>query len=291
MKRLLARGFTLSLFAALLVLPAIGQDKELGGRKGTTPVRTTPQGVTPSSRGYAPSYNNPPPQAASEIESSPEPTIDFGGNINQYSKTAGKSLDLVVAKCGGKVQFGGGGGDGDSSKNQDCSPLPMDKGFAKHMDKYLLKCVQLAAAHAGFGTVARMHVHHMGCFADRQMNTMSGPQGVSLHAHARALDISGFSLYPPGGGSPRFVSANKKEADKHPDILFYREFRRCWAYSLKKATGGACGSDGRGMGSIGFEGSGTEVDGNMLYDNSKHNDHIHLEYPMCAGSGGEDLIS
>lgn len=174
--------------------------------------------------------------------------------IGGYQQTKG-GLTRVVNGCAkdSKIRFG-------YNSDQRCDKIIMNPKFADHMNKHLFRCSVQAAAAAGLPQPSGIFINHVGCYNYR---VMRGGRSLSLHAHARALDIGAINLKFPDGSSSK-MSMHKSKY-KGANAKFYDALRSCWKSSL------SCGK-----GSIGIPKS-------SMGGNSDHNDHLHLEYPKCMG--------
>lgn len=145
-----------------------------------------------------------------------------------------------------------------------CGQAMLFPGLAKHMNDHYLKCINVAAGKAGYRPVVKVFVGHMGTYNDRDKR---GGSGLSLHAYARAIDMAKVTMTDDTGNKTSFSEHVRDYKGKNK--IIYDEFRDCWKQSLGSKCSGQKGSIG--------------IPSSRLGGNNLHNDHIHLEFPFCAG--------
>jgi hypothetical protein len=140
--------------------------------------------------------------------------------------------------------------------------------FEKQLNSQFFICSERAASKANISRPERIFINHVGAYNNRNGR---GSKNLSMHAYARALDISKFNLID-GAGRLTQISTHIRDF-KGKTKIFYNEFRACW----KEAMPSKCKpGDREYKGSIGIPGS--DLGGNKL-----HNDHIHLSFAQCGG--------
>jgi len=139
--------------------------------------------------------------------------------------------------------------------------------FAGHLNRHLLTCVERASREAYIPRPARIFIRHLGTYNNRNGRQSSS---LSMHAYARAMDISQFNLYDDSGKVTRI--SNEMKNYTGATATFYDAFRKCWKDSLPQT----CRPGQKEFnGSIGHPKS-------ALGGNSLHTNHIHLSFPFCA---------
>ena len=184
-------------------------------------------------------------------------TMGLGTYIHRMNGSPTVKWDGCAA--GAKIKAGYGNA-------RSCTTIDIHRDFGRHMDKHFLRCSQEAARKAGVQVPEKIHISHMGCYANRKVRNGSRP---SLHAYARALDIGAITLIT--GSSRVTMSMHARHARHGKQNVFYEELRACWKRSLPRS----CARGRESSGSVGYKGS-------KGLNNSLHNDHLHLSYPTCA---------
>lgn len=157
-----------------------------------------------------------------------------------------------------------GGYDSDTK----CGNGTLHPNYAKHLNANFFRCVEKGAIDANYRQPYKVFLRHLGTYVNRNARNSSS---LSMHAYARAIDITKFILYDQSGVATH-VSAHVRDF-KGATAQFYNSFRQCWKESMPSS----CRPGQREyVGSIGIPGS-------ALGGNNLHNDHIHLSYPLCAG--------
>lgn len=150
-----------------------------------------------------------------------------------------------------------------------CGRAFIEQLFAYNLNEVFFACVHQSALAAGYPKPRRVFINHLGSYNDRRARNSTR---LSNHAYARALDIKHFILIDDSGKRHRVSTLLRDYVGQQ--ARFYDAFRDCWRESLP--TSCRPGSS-EYLGSIGHGSS-------KLGGNSLHNDHIHLSFPLCAGS-------
>ncbi len=158
---------------------------------------------------------------------------------------------------------------GGYNSDSTCGRAYFHPSLAKNLNEVFFTCVNDAARVAGYPQPSRIFVRHVGTYNDR---TARNSTRLSHHAYARAWDIVNFNLYDSAGRLHR-ISTYLRDYNGQ-QAQFYDEFRDCWRESMPSTCRPG---NTEYMGSIGHQAS-------KLGGNSLNNDHIHLAFPLCAGT-------
>lgn len=151
--------------------------------------------------------------------------------------------------------------------------MMLDSQFAEAIQTYVPLCAKSAAAFLHWAIPTHVTIQQMGGFADRKINTPSGPgNSWSRHSVGKALDIS--ALIMSHGGVPYKIDLTSRTKNQN----FYDAFRTCWdnsVQSMVRNKGQNCTC------SIGH--THTHKPSNNLHDNHMH---ISLTCPQQRGVAG-----
>ena len=158
---------------------------------------------------------------------------------------------------------------GGYESSRHCGPSFFHRAFLDNLNASFFQCIHDAAETAKYPTPVKVFIGHVGSYANRRVR---GGRSLSLHARARAIDIVHFTLFDKDGVGHR-ISTYKR--DYHgSQAVFYDEFRDCWRESMPPSC---TRRRSEYLGSIGHRDS-------RLGGDDRHNDHLHLSFPMCAGA-------
>lgn len=193
----------------------------------------------------------------------PDPKVIFHTNGNYYTLARNKALRWEGCHSTALVK---GGYYSDSS----CGRAFLYDKFVTHLNRHFFTCVERASQTANLSQPKRVFINHMGSYNDR---TARGSSRLSMHAYARALDIQNINLIDSRGNVYR-ISTHINNF-KGATAKFYDSFRSCWMKTMP--------SNCR-PGKTEYQGSIGHTKSTVSGKNSRHNDHIHLSYPPCAGA-------
>ena len=159
---------------------------------------------------------------------------------------------------------------GGHGTNANCGLAFLHQRFHSALEEHFFKCIQSSAMNAGYPRPTKVFINHWGTYSNRRVRNT---RRLSLHARARAIDIVYFDIFDNNGR--RYRISTFKRHYKGKQAVFYDEFRYCWRDSLPRKCAIDRGSEF--VGSIGHPKS-------KLGGDSRHNDHLHLSLPLCAGA-------
>lgn len=156
--------------------------------------------------------------------------------------------------------------DGDSLKLS-CDLMPVSQVWLDSFLEALPKCIEESTQAVGWGFPDSLVVHSVMIYMHK------GSSGkLSLHAPARAVDISKLELVYPEGSRDVVVSlageSNNVGGDATLERKFLRAFRGCWSAYLVDHAKCSNWSKDNFRGSVGWE-------------DSAHQNHLHLSRPFC----------
>jgi len=137
-----------------------------------------------------------------------------------------------------------------------------NRGISVILDDFLqsnfLRCANEGLASIGLSNAVDMHVKHDGIQGDANHSSRS------LHAEARAVDVSSVVMFFANGAQKEFVFNGSQ------DINFFNSFRSCWGKTIHHGNGCPLISGSyRLTASIGKE-------------DSHHQHHVHVSVPYCV---------
>lgn len=202
----------------------------------------------------------PPPQTPPPVVVNLKNTFEFDDRVFNLARGPAWRWDGCAVE---KASQGG------YNSDSQCGRAYFHPLFADQLNAMFFSCVTQAAEDSGIPRPEKIFIRHLGSYNDR---TARNSTRTSNHAYARAWDIVNFNLYHSWGERTRISTLLRDYVDEQAD--FYDGFRDCWMESLPS---GCSPGHTEYKGSVGHRAS--KLGGNTL-----HNDHLHLSFPLCAGT-------
>ncbi len=148
-----------------------------------------------------------------------------------------------------------------------CERMPVSEVWLQTFLEALPQCIAESTAAVGWKMPASVVVHSVMIYMHKGSNGK-----LSLHAPARAVDISKLELIDSKGSQNVVVSlanqANNPIDDTTTERKFLRAFRGCWSDTLVDRYACSNWNKQNFRGSVGWE-------------DSAHQNHLHLSRPFC----------